>query len=113
MGVKVYNFGRVSSLVIQKCQYQSATSKELLRHKLETSCDVLATAKNVSPFTCYSNCFKFDLGRSYGHRIRFKDHSFVPALGLRISQVEVEIPDVKIFSDSTQISFDLEQVSKN
>ena len=43
--LKVYTFEKVSSLAIPKCQYQS--------DKLQTSCNLSATAKNVSPFTYF------------------------------------------------------------
>ena len=54
--VKVYIFGEVSSLEIQKCQnlsHKYNLSEKLLWHKMRPSCDVLAAAKNVFPSTSF------------------------------------------------------------
>ena len=66
-----------------------AMNKKLLRHKLKTFLHISTAARNVSPSASFGRLASIWLEHSQGHRIR-------------VFRVEVEIPDGKIFSDSTQ-----------
>ena len=66
--------------------------KKLFRHKRKTSCDLLATAKNVFPFTFFGGIdSKFVMGILRGIEFDLKTRFLTPALVLKVSQFQVEI----------------------
>ena len=77
--------------------YCGTSKKPLATYQLRLKC--------VSFYIFWRNSFKFGLEHSQGIKSNLKMRLLIPVVILRISQVEAEIPDVKIFSDSSQNIF--------